>query len=239
MNKSIQKLYSFEQKRKYGIFSTGLNRFLLVDHLDVWIVLETANLISSKIPNVVYMLPYESNNIDNDNCLDFGISDKTGQKLGATPLLFATQTPVLRTLMGENVVVKNENSVESQKVVELKQFVNYVHLHSYALNYTEAFTKYDETNSFAQKYLSKETLAHFKTTVENTGLDESIYFYIRQILYLADSIEDAESKLHRLWLEHSRDIPKVREIYFRLLEKEQPEDLLSLERSKSFTAFSG
>jgi hypothetical protein len=242
MNAVIEKFYRDSVKRKYGIYSTGLDRFLLIDDLDVWITLETANLISSKVPNVVYLMPYEEQTIDNLNCINYGIRDKRSQKMGNTPLIFTTQTPVLRTLSGENVLKTFDNSpdiLDSEMFDELKKYIDFVHQYSYAIKFTEIFTKYEETDSFSKQYLDNSTSASFKHTVERSGLTDSIYFHIRNALYISNSIEEAENKIDSLWKQHSYDIPFVKDVFYKILNKEISEDIKNMPQSFNYSNYSG
>lgn len=243
MNKSILSFYKKENiKRKYGIYSTGLDRFLLIDDLDVWITLETANLLSSKIPNIVYMMPYEAEEIDNINCIEYGIKDKSTQKMGNTLLMFTTQTPVLRTLSGSGVITKFDeypSLIDNDMLFTLKDYIDYVHKISFAVKFTETITKYEETDQFSKIYIDNETSNMFDHTVERSGLKDSIYYSIRKALYLSNSIQEAEIEIERIWLNHSSDISFIRDIFYKIIEKEQPAEFKDIKPSWLYSNYSG
>jgi hypothetical protein len=237
MNSYIENFYRSNNKRKYSLYTPGYNRFLLVDDLDIWMLFETANIVSSKISTIVYMLPYEETDISNDNCLNYEITNLSSQKIAGTPLIFASQTPLIKSIFGDNVIKKNNEHLDILN--DAKKYVDFVHLHSYALNYTEFFTNYENNYNFSKKYLDEELLDTFRPTHERSTLKQGIFFNIRKILYLSDSIDEAETKLHKLWKDESADLPQLRELYFKILNKSQPEDLHTLVRSFNFTSYSG
>jgi hypothetical protein len=221
MNNSITSVFEQNGKRRsYGVYSTGLDRFFLIDSYDLWTTLETANLLSSKIPNIVYLMPYEHEEIDNTNCFNFGITDHSTQKMGNTSLLFTTQTPVVRTLFGKGAIKWHDmlpEVLDPYMLFELKKYANFVHLHSYAIRLTETILKYEETENFSKSYI--DTSAKFKTTHERSGLEKGIYFRLRQILYLSSSVEEAEKLINSVWETYSSNIPYAREKYYYFLEK--------------------
>lgn len=243
MNQYIKNFYrSNNVNRSYGIYATGLNRFLLVDDLDVWIVVETANIISSKIPNIVYMLPYESDSINNLNCHEYGIQDISTQKMGDALLMFTTQTPILRTLQGDNVVIKQNNKIEIEDnflFENILDYTNFVHLHAYAMNFTQMICKYEETDEFSKKYLGKDITSSFKSTIERSGLDESIFTKLRSILYYSSTKDEAKLKIEELWFNYSSAMPHVRNMYYKILQESQPEYFEKIPKPTNYSNYSG
>lgn len=215
MTPYIDQLY----QKKFGIYSTGFDRFILVDDKDIWIMLETAELLSSKLSTVVYVLPLESKEITNENCTGYSLNNKTSHKTGSTSLLFSAMIPSVRNLSG-SPFVKKENTVPQN----ISKFVEFVYVHTFAINLTESITRYDENSKFAKKYLEAEWFKDLKLTTTRDDLTEDLYFYLRKTLYLSQTIDEAEEKINQLWFDNSADQKHARDLYYKIINKEQPID---------------
>jgi hypothetical protein len=222
-------------RKRFGIYSVGFDRFVLVDNKDVWMMLEAAEILSSKISTVVYIIPYDASELTSSNCTEFSLLDKRSQKTATTPLLFSALTPSLRTLL-DNSLTRTESTVPAE-VVEYSKFV---YLHCFALNFTEAIAKYDENAKFSKKYLDKDWIKTLSINDTRDNLDGGLYFQIRKILYLSNSITEAEEKINSLWLDHSGEQRWVRDLYFKIINKEQPEFFKNIKNDPTkYTGYAG
>lgn len=222
-------------QQRFGIYSVGFDRFVLVDNKDVWVMLETAEILSSKISTVVYIIPNDSSDLTSANCTEFSLLDKRSQKTATTPLLFSALTPSLRTLL-DNSLIRTDNTVPD----EVTEYTKFVYLHCFALNFTEAIAKYDENAKFSKKYLDNDWISTLTINDTRDSLDGGLYFQIRKILYLSNSIIEAEEKINSLWFNHSGEQRWVRDLYFKIINKEQPESFKDIKNDPTkYTGYAG
>jgi hypothetical protein len=222
-------------QKRFGIYSVGFDRFVLVDDKDVWIMIEAAEILSSKISTVVYIIPDDESGLTSSNCAEFSLLDKRSQKTATTPLLFSALTPSLRTLL-ENSLVKTD-SVIPDEVIEYSKFV---YLHCFALNFTEAIAKYDENSKFSKKYLDNNWIKTLSINDTRDNLNGGLYFQIRKILYMSSSIIEAEEKINSLWFNHSGEQHWVRDLYFKIINKAQPEFFKNIKNDPTkYTGYAG
>jgi hypothetical protein len=222
-------------QKRFGIYSVGFDRFLLVDDKDVWVMLEAAEILSSKISTVVYIIPNDATELTSLNCTEFSLLDKRSQKTATTPLLFSALTPSLRTLL-ENSLIRTDNNVPN----EIIEYLEFVYLHCFALNFTEAIAKYDENAKFSKKYLDNTWTKALSINDTRDNLEGGLYFQIRKILYLSTSVAEAEEKINSIWLNHSGEQRWVRDIYFKIINKEQPEFFKNIKNDPTkYTGYAG
>lgn len=63
--------------KRYGLYSPGLDRFLLVDGLDLWSLHHAACLLASKIPTLVCIFQDGEPEFSNENCLSWSLTEKS------------------------------------------------------------------------------------------------------------------------------------------------------------------
>lgn len=217
--------------RQHGIFAPGVDRFILVDDYDFWITLETAELLSSKIPTMVYMLPPTSNKITNLNCINHTILNKTQQKVGSSPLVVARQQPMLKFLYDQDELVEvgipedYKDPARKQMLQTLQEFSIYVHKHVFAIRLTEAFYNPVNNLEFAKKYISSEWTANMKLKVDRSELENGVFFQLRNALYLSSNINEAENRIIDIWNISPPDQIYLMAGFYKILNKPIPEEL--------------
>lgn len=222
-------------QKNFGIYSVGFDRFILLDDKDIWIMLECAELLSSKISTVVYIIPKDEPELSSNNCHEFSLIDSRSQKTATTALLFSALTPSVRSLLAHSLIKKG-NAIPP----EIIRYAKFVYLHCFALNFTEAISKYDENSKFSKKYLDSKWVTGLSVNDTRDDLPGGIYFQIRKVLYTSTSVEEAEDRITNLWLEHSADQPWVRDLYFKILDKPQPESFPSIKSNfGKYTGYAG
>jgi hypothetical protein len=215
--------------RKYGIFAPGVNRFILIDENDMWVTLQTAELLSSKLPTVVYALPINNGGITAESCINFTIADKTQLRVGFTSIVTGKQTPMLKILYDTDALTNDglpegykDNLVALEKLLD---YAEYVHKQVYAMNIAEAVYNLSNSTKFADLYIGNTGLS---TRNDLTQLEYGVFFEIRKILYLADNIEQAETEIINCWANNSADQSHVMAGYYKVLNETVPEQLKSL-----------
>jgi hypothetical protein len=216
--------------KKFGIFSFGLDRFILIDSTDVWTTLQTAQLLSSKLPTIVFTLP--SDEVNNQNCLYFTLLNKKGKASGISSLSTGNQHPHVRWLSADEKLsytgIPEDFKSDDKRIVldTLKEFVNYVHNVSYAINITElTLSHFNGHSSFVHKFTNPEWYQDMSMKVDRSESKNGVFFELRQALYLSSTIEEAEQKIVDIWLEHSDQQQFLYNTFYNVLQKEIPESL--------------
>ena len=235
-------LDSNNKKRKYGIFAPGLDRFILIDPADYWMLLETAEILSSKLPTMVYMLPTLDFDLNNDNCLDYTMYNKTQEKIGPSNIAIGRQNPSLKYMFDENKIVfagvpEDYKTEEKQEIINrLQRFAKYVQKRVYALNLTEAIFNSYNRKHFLEKYAKSEWYENFQIKPDRSETEKGTLFEIKNALYLASSIEDAEDRIKQIWLTQYREQQYLIFGYYRILQEPVPAELASLTTFKVETS---
>lgn len=218
------------ERRTHGIFAPGIDRFILIDENDFWITLETAEILSSKLPTVAYILPNTFGvDINNANCINFTIVDKTQQKIGPSPIAGGRQNPMLRFLRDNNKLVNAgfpEDFKDNEEIIrKITQYAQYVHRRVYAINMTDALYNFKNNYKFADRYLDPSWTEGLAAQHDRSSLDKGVFFELRKILYLSDTPEEAEQKITEFWANNVADQGFMIEGYYRTLNLSVPEQV--------------
>lgn len=221
------------QIRQHGIFAPGVDRFILIDDHDFWITLETAEILSSKIPTMVYMLPPLNDKINNLNCIHHTILNKTQQKVGSSPLVVSRQQPMLKFLYDQDEIVDlgipedYKDPIRKQMLQQLQDFAIYVHKNVFAIRLTEAFYNPVNNLEFAKKYISPEWTANMKLKVDRSELENGVFFQLRSALYLSSSIDEVEKRIINIWNVSPPDQVYLMVGFYKILNRPIPTELAS------------
>jgi hypothetical protein len=180
----------------YVLFSPVFDRFLVVDNLDPWIVVETGRILSSKVLTVAYVL--EQSELNNDNCLLHGTEHKRGENMYGASSVNSLKQSVSMTEFGRNNVVhkgwpSDFSDVDRRQALEkLQEYSIFVleclHAITIATNYRNVFPESDYLNEFFEGQCPED----YK--VEHNTLKE-----IKNILYHSQSKEQALVSIDSVW----------------------------------------
>ena len=228
----------YGDRKRYGIFAPGVDRFLLVDYEDIWLTLQTAEILSSKLPTVVFILSPGSSLVTNDNCMDYTVFNKTKVRVNNSPMVVSRQHPSVHFL-GENDFVtyagvsEDYNNPDGSAILSrLKDYINFVHDMVYALNVTEILYNSREVSNFANSYLKKSWSNNFLTIADRSSLENGIFGELRHILYMSDTVEQAEERIIDVWKNHSTDQAFIMSGFYAMLKREVPTELADLVQMK-------
>lgn len=235
MQKQYDNNYKFFYKdsqgnrRRQGIFAPGLDRFILIDDSDFWVTLQTAEILSSKLPTLVYALPPSATDITNNNCLDYTIFNKTQQKVGPSSIACARQQPTLKMLYDADTVsyvgVPKDFEDRSEILFRLKSYTDFVHICSYAISLTESFYNVNDLQKFINQYTETAWTENIKAPKDRSDLDKGVFFKLRNILYLCDNQEQAEKEILECWKEYSYDQTHLMIGFYKILDRDIPAEL--------------
>jgi hypothetical protein len=216
-------------RKKFAIFAPGLDRFILTDNYDRLILLQIAEILSSKIPTMVYVLPEGVDNLNDSNCIHYTIFDKTQQKVLSSPIMAARQQPITKYLSDQTKIVEvgiPKDYVNNIEILDrLAEYAHFVKKNVYAINQTEDFCNAFDTSKFANQYIDHSWLDQVSVKSDFSNLKNGVFFEIKQILYLSDSVEEAERNITNLWKCNSEDQDHLMRGYYTMLGVPVPDEL--------------
>jgi hypothetical protein len=192
------------KNKKYAIYSPAIDRFLFVTDLDMHMALETAEILSSKISNVLFVMPGTVTDVlTNDNCLNYTFENKTNIKVSDMSMSQSRHFPVLKYAYPENKIVEVGPSPaytspdRAAILANLKEYAEYVYAvcTSIDLTFKIAGNILGETEKFARKYLTNDWVKDVSYTVDSSNLEKGLAFEIRKMLYLESEVEVAHQKI--------------------------------------------
>jgi len=208
--------YGNQNSIQYGLFVPGIERFMLVDNLDLWSMFYAARLLSSKFQSIVFPInPIIQ--LENHTCLNYGISRGIG-----FPML--GQVPVLKEMLEENEIhnygfPRNE-LVRILKIVKEQEYCLFVLRAAQALKVVNAI--YSNVNNDFYSVLFPE-LSKFTVINDETLIETGFAHTIEKILYLSENINQALVDIRKMFDENQK-IP-----YFMKQYKEHYYELLGLD----------
>jgi len=217
-------------RRKNGIFAPGLDRFILIDNNDFWITLQTAEILSSKLPTLVYILS-DTPDIDNNNCMDYTIFNKTQQKIGPSSIVVGRQQPMLKMLYDEDKVTyagvpEDYKQPDRQAMLtDLKTYAIYAHKRLYAINLTDSFYNFTNTRNFIESYTDPAWTENINAKSDRSKTDKGIFFKLKHVLYMANDVLDAENQIIELWKNNTSDQLNLMTGYYKMLRMPVPKQL--------------
>jgi hypothetical protein len=217
--------------RQYGIFAPGLDRFILMDDYDPWMTLQTAEILSAKLPTLVYLLPPMDHEVTNGNCIDYTIFNKTQQKVVSSSIATGRQQPTLKFLYDSETVEyagcpEDFKDPERNDVLKrMQEYAQYVHRRVLAINLTDAFYNTANNRSFSDTIIPAEWTSELSSRADRSDTDKGVFAKIRNALYLANSIEEADQLIIKVWQEYSTNQEFLILGYYKIVELPVPDEL--------------
>lgn len=187
--------------KRYGLYSPGLDRFLLVDGLDLWGLHHAACLLASKIPTLVCIFQAGEPEFSNENCLNWSLTEKS-------KVLPRKQTP------GSFLIESNSTCVfagppagYSERMPELvkdQEFALFLLRATYAMRLADLIVGSDyrfrnEEQALYTGFFSTELKqTEIVTATDKTLWQNGFQGEIGSILYRAQTIEQARSQFAEL-----------------------------------------
>lgn len=219
------------EHRKYGIYAPGLDRFILIDSNDIWVTLQTAELLSSKLPTVAYILNSSAPDLTTSNCINYAILNKSNQRLNDVPITVSRQHPKLISLGADDKIVDlglpaDFTTIEKQSVLlELQEYAKYVHKLSYIVNLQEALGNHYDNKSFSKKYIPEDWCKNFYIAGDRTNQNIGVFEKIRHAIYFSLTKEELDNTIKEIWLEHITEQGPMMARFYNLLGQPIPLEL--------------
>jgi hypothetical protein len=212
-NTKVGYIYRDADKRRriHGIYAPGIDRFILVDYSDVWVTLETAEILCSKLPTVAYVLHTINFDFGTHNCIEYAITNKTNQTTGKTSIVNRRQNPTLRFIpyatnpiewAGPNPDYDTDEGRAMLK--KLQDYAEFVLDTVYAMRITDAMTNWMDGQRFIDSYIPQRLLETSDGPMSNqydrSDTERGVFFEIRSALHLSLTIEEAEKRIEEIWI---------------------------------------
>ena len=224
------------------IYSPGIDRIIAVDSYDPFTAVESAQILSSKLPLLVGILTKNDDmGINNYNCLEYTLKEKTAQA-GSSSILVSRQTPLLKRLTGG--VVKVGPTVEygegdrKEVLMQLHEYSKFVIQAWHAVKVLDLIFNIYPLGVYADDYFNDTIPAEFKTPYDNTNIatGTGVKQELKKILYRADTPEQALEQIEDLWASVP-DAVLFRNAWYQVLELPLPDRLKNITYSGNLTAF--
>ncbi len=223
-------------RRNYGIYSPGLDRFLHISNKDLWMSLETANIVCSKISTILYVIPPGHEHINNENCINYSLFNKTSQKVWTSNILVGRQNPALKMLYPDDQIIETgipQDFANNKEILnQLVRYINFVHEQVMAIKISEVFYNHFNNKDFMDNYVDLETAEMLQSKKDWTGAN--VLQRIKNVLYLSNTPEEAETKIIDIWKTYTNDIGFMIEGYYKILDKPVPTELENYIGVKSY-----
>jgi hypothetical protein len=204
---------AYMRRRIHGIYAPGLDRFILVDYSDVWVTLETAEILCSKLATVAYVLHTINFDFGDHNCLDYAITNKTNQVTGRASIVNRRQNPTLRFIpyatnpiewAGPNPDYDSPEGVEILR--QLQEYAGFVLDTVYAIRVTDAIMNWEDGQRFIDSYIPGKLLESVDGKIthhyDRSDSERGVFFQIRYALYISLTIEEAMKRIEDIWELH-------------------------------------
>jgi hypothetical protein len=187
--------------KKNAIYCQQIDRFIVFDSYNSQMSFETANILSSKIASTVYLLPEEVTYMDNSNCINYTIFNKTVFKRSGVSDLIQSQTPTIKKLNPNNIIKMDvpedyKNPEGISQLIKLKEYADFVNKYTFAIEI--ANSKNWKNNKYISETFFQKEWNNLLVTyeVDTHEFDKSVYNEIKKILYFANSIDEARTDIY-------------------------------------------
>jgi hypothetical protein len=226
---------SWGKSNSYAIFSPGIDRFLVVDTYDPWMLYETGKVLSSKVSTMVYILDQITPHMTNETCLNFSTLHKKNETGYGSPMIASHRQSASLSKITKDMVVDVGWPVDfttddrKNMLLKLQEYTMFSLRVIYAITISVNFRNFFPEKEYLDVFFQNQFPQDFKIHYDTTTADQGMISLIKTILYESDSTESALTSIAEAWLVHSKNDPSgTRQLFYRILEIEQPSKLAEL-----------
>ncbi len=219
------------------LYSPGIDRVICLDQYDPFTAVESAQILSSKLPLVVGVT--RSQDIDPARCLEFSLRDKE-LMFAFSSIFYSRQWPSFRRLTGgfEYLGWPTDYRDEPARgyLTQLRDYAEFVCQCVKAVKITNLIFNVLPMQQIVGQYLQQDWPVEVSVPADNTEALRGVSASILQILYDCDSVKSATAAINELW----KTIPDVvlyRNQFYQLLGVQQPDDVKGVSFSGKITGF--
>lgn len=187
--------YGNKESSNFGLFVPGLERFILVDCLDLWSVLHTAKLLSSKFQSLVFPLNNETPVLLH-TCLNYGILRNPG---------FPTinQTPLLKERLMPEDLVRLGPPVD--RMNDLEQLIKEQEYCYFALRIVQALRIMDALyTNLDNRFYARFFDLYLDNNEDESGVPQGFTTAVEKIVYFSRNVNQALHQLDNLFLDPTK-----------------------------------
>jgi len=204
---------------RYALFAPPLDRFLIVDNLDPWLLFETGRILSSKIINVAYIL--KADELTNENCLNYGTEHNRNEaNYGASSMSSIKQSASMAFLKQNNIVHKGWSTEYAtddrrQAVLDLQEYALFVLQCVHAITIAESYKNLWPESKYLEEFFPDNAPEEFKTKFDPTTAPRGMMHEIKNILYHSSSLQEARANIDQAWIDYSQtDNANFRSLFY-------------------------
>ena len=219
------------------LYSPGIDRIICLDQFDPYTAVESAQILSAKLPLVVGVM--RSTDIDTDRCIEYSIKDKE-LMFAYSSIFYSRQWPSFRRLSGGfeylGWPIEYKEDPARSYLIQLRDYAGFVCQCVKAVRITNLIFNVLPMEHIVDNYLYHCCDDSMAVSADNTEAVGGISANILKILYEKDSVSDAVAAINAFW----KTIPDVvlyRNQFYQLLGIEQPEDVKAVRFSGKITGF--
>lgn len=184
---------------RYGIYSNNLERFIYVDN-DLWILMHSAKLLSSKM--MLCVINIKNDNLNSNNCFEYSLSNPEEAKQ-------SYQLPQLVTYSTGETFKGPPVDINLDTFTKHRIFIEYVIRTVRASWLTDAQFNVSDHN-FLINLLGDTSV---RKVNDDSGVDKGFKFCIDQILYTANTLEELKTGIDNIFNYADSNRPKNLKIY--------------------------
>jgi hypothetical protein len=229
------------KKNSYAIFSPGIDRFLIVDNFDPWILHETARVLSSKISTITYVLDQPTPHMTNETCLTFSTKHKIEERQYGGPTVMSHRQSGHMMKIKPGMVyeagwpIDFEISERKEALLRLQEYARFTLRAIHALTIGSMFRNPFPEKYYMDTFFENEYPVELKVRADCTDAPDGMEKTIKNILYAADTLDQALEQIHHAWREYTwSDISGFRQAFYYSMGLTQPDDLEALGTTGEF-----
>lgn len=217
----------YGKRNANAIYAPGLDRFLLVDNFDLWLTMEVARILSSKIPTQVFLLAKDVPEFDNTNCLETTIIDKRKYVINGSNILTARQVPSLHVLLEPDSVANvgtprdYQTGTHKEMLDNLRSYSLFVLRNIHAITIADAIKNITPFEEMVKDYLPNH-IPDIRIPQDQSLSSKGIKKEIKSILYQSMSVKEALERIENVWYEFGYNLPEFRDMYYYYMGLEIP-----------------
>lgn len=229
------------KKNSYAIFSPGIDRFLIVDNLDPWVLHETARVLSSKISTITYVLDQPTPEMNNEDCLLFSTKYKIDERqYGGPTVMSHRQSGHMMKIRPDSVCkvgwpIDFKTKDRHNALMRLQEYARFSLRIIHSLTIGSMFRNPFPEKYYIDTFFEKEYPKEFKIRADCTNAPEGMEKVIKNILYISDTLEQALEEIDNAWRKYTwNDISGFRQAFYFSMGLVQPADLDALGTTGEF-----
>lgn len=217
----------YGKKNANAIYAPGIDRFLLTDNFDLWLTMETARILSSKVPTQVFLLGKDVPEFDNTNCLETTIIDKRKYIINGSNILTARQVPSLHALLEPDSVANvgiprdYQTGTHKEMLDNLRSYSLFVLRNIHAITIADSIKNITPFEEMVKDYLP-DHIPEIEIPQDQSLSTKGIKKEIKSILYTSLSVKEALERIEDVWFDYGYNLPDFRDMYYYFMGLEIP-----------------